>query len=697
MCDRCGSDPVCEMATTAQRQDPAALLEAEHAVARVLAQAPEPRRAYPRLLEAIGAALRWDLGAAWETTPAGTLRCVATWSAGGVDGGAFEAATRQLALRRSEGLPGRVWSSGRPARILDLTADPNFRRLPAARRARLTSAFCFPVRGAGEVIGAIELFAGEPRTASRALLATMTDLGRQIGQHVERSRAQQALRDSEARKTAILDAAFDCIITMDHRGRVVEANSAAERTFGYPAGGMAGRELADLIVPPELREAHRHGLERFLASGRERIFGRRLELTGMRADGSRIPVELTVTRPRLDGPPLFTGYLRDITDRRRAEDELRGLVQEQAALRRVATLVAREPAPQRVFSAVTEEVGRVLGAHTANMIRYDDGPWATVVGEWSAEGVPSVEVGSTIPLDGETASALVWRTGRPARVDSYDSLSGDLAARLRGLGFRCAVGAPITLAGRPWGAVLVSSVEPGPFPAGSEYRIGKFAELVAQALANAEAHRQLAASRARIVQAADAERRRLERNLHDGAQQRLVALALTIRLAASRITGDAAAARALLSEAGAELDQAMADLRELARGLHPAVLSERGLGPALDVLAARAPVPVEVSASVGGRLPEPVEATAYYVVAEALTNVAKYARASAVDVRVEPVGDDYLLIAVADDGVGGADGAAGSGLRGLADRVEALEGSLEVSSPPGAGTTVRACIPCATG
>jgi PAS domain S-box-containing protein len=678
-----------------QPQDPAVLLEAEHAVARVLAARPDQPLGDPRLLEAIGLALGWDLGAAWEVDDE-AMACVATWRSGDGDDDGFRAASAGTRLRRGEGLPGRVWASGRPARIADLGADPNFPRAGAARRAGLHCGFAFPVRGARGVIGAVELFASSPQRADRALLATMTSVGRQVGLAVERARAEQALRDSMARKSAMLDAAFDAIITMDADGRVVEVNQATERIFGYGAAAMVGRELAALIVPPDLREAHREGLRRYLATGEAAVLDHPVDLTGQRADGSVFPVEIAITRPRLgDGPPLFTGYLRDVTDRRRADAELRELAIEQAALRRVATIVASEGEQGRVFSAVTEEVGRLLGAHSANMVRYEDGPWGTVVGGWSAAGTPAVEVGGRVSLDGETAAARVRRTGRAARVDSYDGLAGDLAERLRSLGFRCAVAAPITLTGHPWGTVIVSSVEPDAFAPGAEQRISSFAELVAQALANAEARAQLAASRARIVEAADAERRRLERNLHDGAQQRLVALALTVRLAERKLTSDTGAARELLAGAGTELEQALAELRELARGLHPAVLSERGLGPALGALADRAPVPVDIAAAVDGRLPPAVEAAAYYVVSEALTNVAKYAGACEVRVDVSRC-DGQLEVTVADDGVGGADGARGSGLRGLADRVEALGGRLEVSSPVGAGTTLRARLPCVT-
>jgi signal transduction histidine kinase len=272
-------------------------------------------------------------------------------------------------------------------------------------------------------------------------------------------------------------------------------------------------------------------------------------------------------------------------------------------------------------------------------------------------------------------------------MDSYEGVEGELAETLRGYGVQSVVAAPVFLAGSLWGAVIVSTMDPEPFPEGAEERIAYFAELAAQALANAHARDELAASRARIVQAGDEERRRLERNLHDGAQQRLVSLALMLRLAARRHPDDAELARM-----GDELSHALQELRELARGIHPAVLTERGLEPAVRALADRAPVPVELAVSVGERLPGPVEAAAYYVVAEALTNVTKYAGASIVRVRIARRGG-HVEIEVADDGVGGAHPNGGSGLRGLADRVEALGGRLEIESPPGEGTTLRAGIP----
>ena len=632
--------------------DAADLLRTEHAVVRVLASAAGETEAYPALLAAIGESLSCA-GALWlPSEEDGELRCAETWPAGAAAGAS---------------LVPDAWASRAPV------AQPG--------------AFAFPLGR----IGVMAFATAAPLEADADLLATMESLGTQISQFVERCRAQQAVRASDARKSAILNAAFDCIITMDHEGRVIEVNRAAERAFGYSAAEMIGHELASLIVPAEYRELHRAGLERYLQTGMSQVGGRRLEARALRSDGSEFPIELIVTRPDVPGPAVFCGYLRDMTETKAREHDQRLLVQEQAALRRVATAVAASTDPRRVFGVVTEEVARLLGAQSSNMVRFNEGLTATVVGGWSEAPVRNVPVGDTVRIDGDTASGRVFRTSAPARIDDYDAIPGELALHLRGLGFRCAVAAPIFLGGRLWGAVIVSSIDPEPFAVGAEQRIADFSELAAQALANANAREELAASRARIVAAGDLERRRLERNLHDGAQQRLVSLALMLRLAARRHPGDPD-----LERAGDELTYALEELRELARGIHPAVLTERGLEPAVEALATRAPLPVELDVDLGEeRLPGPVEAAAYYLVAEALTNVAKYAQASAVTVGVERV-NGHACIEVRDDGVGGAATEGGSGLRGLADRVEALGGRFLVSSPEGAGTTLRAEIPVAS-
>ena len=376
-----------------------------------------------------------------------------------------------------------------------------------------------------------------------------------------------------------------------------------------------------------------------------------------------------------------------------SESSQRTLAGEQAALRRVATLVASAAPPDRVFEQVTKEVAQLLGVHGASLVRYEASGTATVVGGWSDDGTLRLPISSTIDLDGDTVVAKVLRTGRPQRAE-YEHAGGTLAETLKSAGYRAAVAAPITVGGELWGALAAGSRSAEPVPDGDEQRLLDFAELVAQALANADAHAKLAASRARIVEAGDAERRRLERNLHDGAQQRLVAVALDLRLLGAKLKKDPDAARELLQRAQEQLAEGLTELRELARGIHPAVLTERGLGPAIESLALRAPVPVEIEEVPDERLAGPVEAAAYYVVAEAMTNVAKYACATHATVSVRRV-NGSATITVADDGIGGADPSHGTGLRGLADRVAALDGHLDVESSAGHGTRISAEIPCA--
>ena len=375
-----------------------------------------------------------------------------------------------------------------------------------------------------------------------------------------------------------------------------------------------------------------------------------------------------------------------------AREELATLAQEQAALSRVAVAVATEEEPERLFSVVSEEVGRLFGADAGAIVRYaDDLDGAVIVGAWQRVGEFDAPLGVRLPFEGG-AIARVAETGRTARID-LDAEPPDLRERMLAAKVTSGVAAPIVVSGRLWGATSISNGgDLGAFPPGVEVRLEKFTSLVAVALANAEAREQLTASRARIVQAGDAERRRLERNLHDGAQQRLVTLAVRLRIAETRLGEDPAAAAELIAEACDELALGLEELRELARGIHPAVLTDHGLTAAVEALAGRATLPVEVNGLPSERLPEPIEVAAFYVISESLANVAKYAAADRA--RVDLARDDGLLVVeVSDDGVGGADADAGSGLRGLADRVEALGGRLRVSSERGRGTTVRAELP----
>ncbi len=370
---------------------------------------------------------------------------------------------------------------------------------------------------------------------------------------------------------------------------------------------------------------------------------------------------------------------------------LQTLVAEQAALRRVATMVAVGAAAPDFFRGVCEELGELLEVKSTDMIRYEGDRYATVVGSWAADGTPAFPVGERIPVEGETVTAKLYRTGRPERVDDYAHVEGELAARLREFGMRSVVGAPVHVAGRLWGAIMVTSEQAHAFAAETEARIGSFAELVTAALANVDAREQLAASRVRIVEAADAARRRIERDLHDGAQQRLVALALSLRLLESSLEPHSVASRRLAA-ARAELDAALQELRELARGIHPSILTDRGLEAALAAVAGRSAAAVELDVDDCGKLPLSVQTTAYFVVVEALTNTSKHAHCDRIEVRVA-VSEGHALVEVRDDGSGGVDPTRGTGLRGLADRVSALGGTLDIDSPVGAGTTIRARIP----
>jgi signal transduction histidine kinase len=375
-----------------------------------------------------------------------------------------------------------------------------------------------------------------------------------------------------------------------------------------------------------------------------------------------------------------------------AEAAQRALADEQAALRRIATLIAGEPSPSRVFEQVTAEVGRLLGLPGASVMHYDGASTATVVGAWSEDGKPRFPVGTKLDLDGDTVVAKVVRTGSAQRVERYEEVRGTLAATVRSVGYRASVAAPVSVTGSLWGVLAAATTSEDALPEGLEQRLCDFAELVAQALANADAYEKLAASRARVVEVGDGERRRLERNLHDGAQQRFVSVAIGLSVVGSKLESDPRAARELLATAQEDLAQGLADLRELARGIHPVILTERGLGPALDALLARAAVPVEIVEMPEERLTAQVEAAAYYVVAEAVTNVGKYAHASGATVSITH-SNGSAIVTVSDDGVGGADPTQGSGLQGLTARVESLNGRLDVNSPPGRGTHIRAEIP----
>jgi signal transduction histidine kinase len=336
-------------------------------------------------------------------------------------------------------------------------------------------------------------------------------------------------------------------------------------------------------------------------------------------------------------------------------------------------------------------VCRLLGADLTALFRYEPGAAATVVAAHT-ESDPEIVVGTRVDVEGENVVAIVLRTGRAARLDGEVRASGSLPALLSGREIYSRVAAPIVVAGRLWGVMASAWSAPERMPIGVDGRVSEFTELVATAVANADSRAQLTASRARIVATADDARRRIERDLHDGIQQRLVALALELRGAEATVRPEQEEIRAQLANAARSLAAATEDLQRISRGIHPAILSEGGLGPALKVLARRSAIPVELDVRTDRRLPQAVEVAAYYVVSEALTNAAKHARASTVHVDVT-ARDALVELSIRDDGVGGADAGRGSGLIGLTDRVEAVGGELEIESPAGSGTSLRVRIP----
>jgi signal transduction histidine kinase len=385
------------------------------------------------------------------------------------------------------------------------------------------------------------------------------------------------------------------------------------------------------------------------------------------------------------------------SEQRRHEADLaaslaRALAEQQTALRRVATLVARGVAPAQMYPTAVAELSRGLNVQNVTLLRYASEGAHVVVGLRDEHGDAIIPKGEYLPLEGDNVAALIYRTRAPARMDTYDGAAGPTAERIRRLGIKSAVGAPIIVDSRMWGALIVGSAKSEPLTTDTEHRIRDFAYLIAIAIANAETRAELTASRARIVTAADQARRRFERDLHDGAQQRVVSLGLEVRGVEDSVPPDQPALREQIAHITTGLTAIATDLREISRGIHPAILSRGGLGPGIKALARRSTVPVVLDVQIDCRLPEHIEVAAYYVVAEALTNAAKHAQASEIKVRAGiETGDLHLEIS--DDGVGGAVVGGGTGLIGLKDRVEALAGRLDIVGLPAGGTRLTATIP----
>jgi PAS domain S-box-containing protein len=477
---------------------------------------------------------------------------------------------------------------------------------------------------------------------------------------------------AQAEVDRIFNLSTDLIAVADLQGRFTRVNPAFERTLGYSSEELRSRPYVEFVHPDDRSRTLQAADE--LAQGREVI---EFENRYLRKDGSVRWLEWSARSA--PGEAVIYAAARDVTERKQLEAE-------QAALRHVATLVARGTGPEPLFRAVADEVGALMGCDTAAIVRFEADGWATVMGGHLTRRPP----GDRFEPDAGYVVASVRSTGHAARFDTDDPTASSMPDAVRAEGIRSGLAAPIVVDGELWGTITVASLH-GSLPATTEQRLADFTDLVGTAIANAESRAELLASRSRIVMTADQTRRRIERDLHDGAQQRLVTLTMKLR-ALEALTPEAEALRNDVAEIAAGLDDVLDDLRETARGLHPVMLSRGGLGPALKALGRRSPVPVELDVRTQERLPEPVEVAAYYVVAEALTNAAKHAHASFVRIDADVLDGD-LRVSVKDDGVGGANPARGSGLVGLTDRVEAMGGKLTLLSPPAGGTTVRIDLP----
>ena len=412
----------------------------------------------------------------------------------------------------------------------------------------------------------------------------------------------------------------------------------------------------------------------------------RMVLAADRVSGGDLSV-----RVRTDGPVEVGALQRTFNSMVATLEKGRGLLAavaaEQAALRRVATVAARGKPAEDVFAAVTEEAGKLFGADAAVLLRFEPSGTGTVVASWSQDPAHRIALGRVELADGGIAGHVL-HSGRPIRMAGPRS-ADFLQHEFGDSSIRSAIGAPVLVAGRTWGALKALSTCARPLEQHDAERAAEFTELVASAIANSQARADLTASRARVVAATDESRRRIERDLHDGTQQRLIAILLGLRATETQV---AHAVQERLHTIGSDLSEAIDELRELARGIHPSILSEGGLGPAIKSLARRSPVPVEVRLDLPGRLDANVEIGVYYVVAEALTNAIRHAHATVISVSAE-CRDEHLHLSIEDDGVGGADPGTGTGLTGLGDRVAALGGTMQIASRPGTGTRLRILIP----
>ncbi|MDX6408335.1 MAG: hypothetical protein QOE13_1406 [Gaiellaceae bacterium] len=689
-------------------------------VATLVARGVPPEELFAAVASEVGQLLPVTSAAMGRIDPDGLFTTVAAWSE---KEAAFPVGTRWVP--EGKNAMTMVFETGLPARLDDF-ADASGPVGIAAREAGYRSAVGTPIVVEGRLWGVMTAAssAEEPLPADTEVrLVSFTELVATAIANAESSAGLARLAEEQAalrrvatlvaegvppakvfstlceEVTRLVDAQATTIGRLEPDGRVAIVAITGPAAHESKVGTRF--ELAELPVTAAALEAGRSVRKDNYASAAKGV----LSDMGVRS-GVGVPIVVegalwgaiaigTVrerfpddTEERLEKfTQLAATAIADAESRR----GLARLAGQQAALRRVATLVAQGVQPAKVFSALCDEVNLLFGAENTTIVRLEPDGTVTAVATGGTTD-DALGLGARLKLEPGWVTTAVIQTGRSARKDDYhDAGNTGLVGAVRDLGIRSSVAAPIVVERALWGAIIVGTMR-SRFPDGTEQRLEEFTELAATAIANAEGRSELAASRARIVAASDETRRRIERDLHDGTQQRLVSLSLELRLADSRVPAELVEPRRTIGRVARELDDVIEGLREISRGIHPAILSEGGLGPALRTLARRSAIPVRLEAGIDQRLVEPIEVAAYYVVSEALANATKHANASLVEVEAG-IRDGSLRLSIRDDGTGGADPARGSGLLGLRDRVEALGGSIQISSPVGRGTLVVVELP----
>jgi PAS domain S-box-containing protein len=697
-------------------------------VATLVARRLPPEEVFAAVAQEVGQLLPVSSAAMGRYDPDGMFTTVAAWSTGMT---AFPVGNRWTA--EGKNVTTMVLETGGSAR-LDSFADASGPVGVAAREAGYRSAVGTPITVEGRLWGVMTAASTAeeplpPDTETR--LASFTELVATAIANAESRAGLARLAEQQAalRRVAtlvaegvppaevfsalceqvnqLLDAQTSTIVRLEADGMTTVVASGGEITEELEVGTRT-KPAPGMVVLPIIetgRPARKEDYDD--PSGRPAGVARGLRVA--RALGIRSTVGVPITVEGALWGVFVIGTARehfaDETEERLKEftelaataiastesrSEIARLAEDQAALRRVATLVAEGVSPAEVFSTLCDEVNRLLDAETTAIQRLEADGTVTIV---ASAGAIADQLGAGTRLTPQPGWVLTTtlETGRPARKEDYVQATGSIPAIIREVGIRSSVGAPIFVEGELWGVIIAGTVREH-FPEDTEQRLEQFAGLAATAIANAEGRSELAASRVRIVTASDETRRRIERDLHDGTQQRLVTLAMHLRRAESTVPRELDETCRSIGQIASDVDRVIDELREIARGIHPAILSEGGLGPALRTLARRSALPVELGRVVDERLPEPIEVAAYYVISEALTNATKHAKASGVDIEAAAQ-NGSLRLSIRDDGVGGAEPAAGSGLLGLRDRVEALGGSIEIISPRGQGTHVIVELP----